>query len=470
MAAEKRLIIYDSVNARVGLGLCRLTLPVWGMMAVAYLVTAGCWAMMNLMYGSLSHVTLGACFIALLVFIAGVTLNGMFLENRIQISKDGIVLPTFKRFNRFLDWRSISKVVLIGDDIENVDTLKIRFLLKRGRPITLSLRYLTTSSIEYLLVSLSNFVGSSSLDARLEQLKENLWNSSSGALEDSLSYTKMWEDELTRRFSASAYIPLSPGRKLQSDSLKVIRQLALGGWSAIYLVQDLDANLRVLKESVITSGATKDVAAKAQEMFQREAQLLLKISHPNIVSVHSQFVEDGRQYLLLDYIAGQNLRQTVQLEGPIHALDVIAYGEQICDMLIYLHGLEPSIIHRDLSPDNLVLNNKQDLILVDFGAANEMIGTATGTLVGKQCYISPEQFRGRATAASDLYALGATLYYMLTGKDPEPLTRSSPTGHSASQLKPLIERLTAQEQGDRPASAAEVKAMLRAIIESQKVG
>ena len=247
----------------------------------------------------------------------------------------------------------------------------------------------------------------------------------------------------------------------------MIRQLALGGWSAIYLVQDANTNLRIVKESVIVGNASKEVNAKAQELFKREAQLLMRISHPNIVAVHDHFVEEERHYLLLDYIRGQNLRQTVNLEGPMHPLDVIDYGKQICDMLDYLHSQTPIILHRDLSPDNLVLASNRRLVLIDFGAANEMIGAATGTLVGKQCYISPEQFRGRATTASDIYALGATLHFMLTGADPEPLSSSSGSAdHGMIALNRLIERLTAQELDERPASAAEVKEHLTSMVQN----
>ncbi len=96
------------------------------------------------------------------------------------------------------------------------------------------------------------------------------------------------------------------------------------------------------------------------------------------------------------------------------------------DVLNYLHTQTPPVIHRDISPDNIVINQNGDALLIDFGAANEFVGEATGTLVGKQAYMSPEQIRGKVTPQSDIYSLGATMYFLLTAKDPEPLSSSHP--------------------------------------------
>lgn len=207
-------------------------------------------------------------------------------------------------------------------------------------------------------------------------------------------------------------------------------------------------------------------------MFLREAQLLLKLSHPQIVQVYEHFVEDNRHYLLLDYVSGQTVKQAVKLQGPYHQLDAIDYARQMTEILIYLHSQTPPVLHRDLTPDNLIIDN-QKLTLIDFGAANEMLGTATGTMVGKQSYIAPEQFQGHATEQSDLYALGATLYFMLTGLDAQPMTQSSPqhvVPTVSSALNKLVEDLTAQDQASRPTSANELKVRLLAVLNESGKG
>jgi len=129
-----------------------------------------------------------------------------------------------------------------------------------------------------------------------------------------------------------------------------------------------------------------------------------------------------------------------------------------------LHSQNPPIIHRDVTPDNLVLDRTGSIKLIDFGAANEFIATATGTLVGKQSYISPEQFRGKAVPQSDIYALGCTLYYLATGVDPEALSQSTLTSEATAKmtaLSALISSCTAMEVEDRLSSMAAVSEQAR---------
>jgi serine/threonine-protein kinase len=127
----------------------------------------------------------------------------------------------------------------------------------------------------------------------------------------------------------------------------------------------------------------------------------------------------------------------------------------MAEILNYLHTQDPPIIHRDLTPDNVVRREDNDVVLIDFGAANEFVGTATGTLVGKQAYISPEQLRGKATTSSDIYALGGTVHFLLTGKDPEALSASHP-----KELNAVVSFCTEMETSDRPSSAHELVTLI----------
>ena len=473
--AQEKIIVYDSLPAKAGLALCTITLPVWGLVAPVILSMLSIISLFSVLYGVFPQAIamMGNSLALALLFFSGVIITGIFSESNIIVSQEGLTLPALtsftNKFDRFIEWSEVEKVTLLGDDLSNLNSLKIHIKMTSGGFAVLGLNGLVANDIEYMLVSMANWLPAKALDSKLEQLKELLWNANSagdGKVGTLLSFTSMWEDELTSRFTASAYVPLNPGQKLQEGNLKVIRQMALGGWSAVYLVQEANTKLRVLKESVIPPRVNAKLKEKAQSMFLREAHLLLKLEHPRIVRVHEHFTEDERHYLLLDYISGQNIRQTVSLQGAFHQLDVIDYGKQLCDVLNFLHSQDPVILHRDLTPDNLVIGSDGKLMLIDFGAANELIGTATGTLVGKQCYISPEQFRGHPNESSDLYALGASLYFMLTGRDPEPLTQSSPSEiekHINEKLDKLVQSLTAQDHKARPASAAEVKEVLLAL-------
>ncbi|MBP6746829.1 serine/threonine protein kinase [bacterium] len=475
MSAKGKVIVYDSLPAKTGLLYCDLTLPLWGVVAPG--IIALVWLLAgtyhtsrttDLQYSSfeLAGVTLPF----LLIFFLGVIVTASLHDNRIVVSQQGLTLPFFKslgnKLDTFIEWQSIEKVFLSDCDLQKIKALKMKILTKDGGTVNLQLKNIAASDIEFLLVSLNTWAPVNSLDNRLGELKEILWNLNSQAKpsnEIAASYTKLWEDELAGRFSATAYIPLNPNQMLQDKSIKVVRQLAFGGWSAIYLIRETNTKLRVLKELVIPPGANAELKAKASAMFDKEAELLLKLDNPNIVKVQKHFTEDDRHYLILDYITGQTLRQLVNLNGRFHPLDVIDYAQQICQLLSYLHGQEPPILHRDLTPDNLMVDSDGKLMLIDFGAANELLGTATGTLVGKQSYISPEQFAGHATEASDLYSLGATLFFMLTGRDPEPLTQSSVREveiHVSDKLDKLVQSLTAQDHKERPASAADVKQAL----------
>ena len=146
--------------------------------------------------------------------------------------------------------------------------------------------------------------------------------------------------------------------------------------------------------------------------------------------------------------------------------EVLALAGQMCEMLNFLH--ERSVIHRDFTPDNLILQENGVLKLIDFNVARESDQGKTGTIVGKHAYVPPEQFRGKPTKQSDLYALGATLYFLLVGHDPEPISQSSP-GEKLTvspAMDVLVTGCTALDQTKRLQSVADVIAACAAIGQS----
>ncbi len=484
MSAQEKIIVYHSNPAKIALAICHITMPAWAIAPIVWSIVSVllCLLLLIMKHLTLEEFTAGAysLLFASLLFTLGTVATGLLQENNIIVSQDGLFIPILpsagNHFERFIEWREIEKVMLKGET-STIDKMKIKLLTSAGGTVTLGLNGMSANDIEYLLVSMTNWLPNSIIDPQIHDLKEALWNADSQALEQgqnkAISFTQMWEDELTSRYSATAYIPLNPGQRLQNNNLKVVRQLALGGWSAIYLVQEANTKLKVLKESVIPPGTNETLKEKAQSMFLREAELLLKLNHPQIVPVYEHFVEDNRHYLLLDYLSGQTVKQAVRLQGPYHQLDVIDCAKQLAEILIYLHSQTPAVLHRDLTPDNLIINSEGQLTLIDFGAANEMLGTATGTMVGKQSYIAPEQFQGHATEQSDLYALGATMYYMLSGQEAVPMTQASPRQAEESVSRPLnklVEDLTAQNPASRPASAHELKARLLAVLNESGKG
>jgi serine/threonine-protein kinase len=222
----------------------------------------------------------------------------------------------------------------------------------------------------------------------------------------------------------------------------------------------------VLKEAVIPESGAENIKEKAREMFDREAKLLMKLDHPGIVKVLDCFTEGERNYLLLEYINGTDLRQLVRQNGTPKESDVLEWAIQIANALKYLHEREHPIIHRDLTPDNIVLRNDGQVLIVDFGAANEFIGNATGTFVGKHSFIAPEQLRGKATVHSDIYAFGCTLHFLLTGVEPEALSPSNPLELKetvSEELAELVQSCTQLESSDRYQSVAQLIPVLRRL-------
>ena len=268
----------------------------------------------------------------------------------------------------------------------------------------------------------------------------------------------MWEEELGRRFQATAFVPLEPGQSLVGGRIKIVSQLAFGGFSAIYLAQENQLDLVVLKEAVIPANADPSARAEAECRLLKEARILSGFQHPHVARVKDHFVDNGRHYLKMEYINGTDLRQYVKQHGPVNQVQAVEWGIQILEVLQAMHNQDPPILHRDLTPENLVLSAGK-IMLIDFGAANEFAGTATGTIVGKQSYMPAEQLRGKSVIASDIYAFGGTMHFLLTGIDPLPLAVAHPKTHMAAlddRLDQIIAGCSAFEPEDRYQSAKEV--------------
>jgi len=328
--------------------------------------------------------------------------------------------------------------------------ISIDFISGGSATITLSL--LTRLQAEDLFSALEKYGDNSRFSSDFVKMQKAI------ILErtDSQSFTQLWSESLSPQYCATTYVPLPTGHLLQEGRYKVLMELGAGGMSAVYLAR-ADGVKVVLKESVLPHDIGEKQQQKARELFEREARMLLKLKHAQIARVLDRFVETERDYLVLEYIPGLTLSQLVKARGKQKEKDVLAWGRQLMEILVYLHGQEPPLLHRDLTPENVIVKEDKSIVLIDFGAANEFVGQATGTMIGKQCYIAPEQLRGKASQASDLYALGATMYFLLTADDPEPLSSShtrAKNGSVSQATDNLIAKLTAYEFEERPPSAA----------------
>lgn len=370
-------------------------------------------------------------------------------------NKDGLGVPAgIMGYSRWLPWSQLRRA-----DMEH-DCLKLEF--KPGGEVKLNTKHLQESNVEQLLLALEIWGQKGIWSPALIDYRDNLQNKKLGI--DEHNYTKLWEEELNRRFNSTTFVPLEPGAKLRSGALTILRQLAFGGFSAVYLAENDNREQIVIKESVTGDGDSGH--EKALEFFKREALFLCNLKHDQIAHVLDNFVENGRSYLVLEYVPGENLREYVKRNGRQEEQKVLGWMWQLANILQYLHEQDPPIVHRDFTPDNIVLRPDGSLVVIDFGAANQFVSAATGTLVGKQSYMPPEQVRGKAKPATDLYALGCTAHFLLTGHDPEALTVCHPklerTGIS-EETDQIIAALTQQESKDRIADANTIVERLQKI-------
>lgn len=447
-------------------------LPVWGILVPGTVI----WMLWRLLYdqtwilyfASHLYTVLGFILGLLFLFTLGVQAVLNLSDNRIVISKLGMEFPFFLGNNfglrRNFAWAAIRSAVLLEDKQKRELVLHTT----DGLPIRLDCKCIPTEELEQLLVGLDVWATNCEKSPELEKLQDELQKSCDHKLLP--SYTAMWEDELARRFTATAYMPLEPGHSLQSGKLKVVSQLSFGGLSAVYLCQQNERDLVVLKEAVVPQDSDEDVKQKSMEFFERESRILMKLNHPAIVKVLDCFVDAGRHYMLIEYHSGQDLGQYIKQNGVQSEARVLKWAIEIAGILEYLHTQDPPIIHRDVTPDNLVLEADNSITMIDFGAANEFLGKATGTLVGKQSFIAPEQFRGKASVQSDLYALGCTLHFLLTGKEPIPLSVSRPRSINcevSEEMDNFVASLTAMDEAKRIASAQMTQTYAQQILDQR---
>jgi len=199
---------------------------------------------------------------------------------------------------------------------------------------------------------------------------------------------------------------------------RILDILGQGGMGAVY--RAIDVNLDMIVAIKENSFQTEDYARQ----FQREAKILASLRHPNLPRVFDYFVIDQQgQYLVMDFIEGNDLRQWMALDEKVTEAEVLQIGIAICDALIYLHSQDPPIIHRDIKPGNVKITPRGEVVLVDFGLVklmDEKEMTTTAARAMTPGYSPPEQYGSAPTdQRSDIFSLGATLYSALTSYLPE---------------------------------------------------
>ena len=276
---------------------------------------------------------------------------------------------------------------------------------------------------------------------------------------------------------------LAPETVLQTR-YRIVRKLGEGGMGAVYEAIDerLDATI-ALKETFFAD-------ERLRKQFEREARLLARMHHPALPRVSDHFSEGEGQFLVMQFITGEDLAHMLTVkQGPFPPDQVLNWGDQLLDALDYLHTQDPQIIHRDIKPQNLKLTSRGQMVLLDFGLAKGQAGgvsvvTTSASIFGYTPNYAPlEQIQGLGTdARSDIYSLGATLYHLITGvKPPDALTRAAAmvngqpdplipanqvTASVGPQVASVLAHAMSQNREQRFATAAEMRAALKGTGEA----
>src|SRR2546421_9739244 len=274
---------------------------------------------------------------------------------------------------------------------------------------------------------------------------------------------------------------IAPNTVLQ-NRYQIIRQIGQGGMGAVYMARDQRLRSVVaLKESFYTD-------MQMRRAFEREAELLANLHHPALPNVIDHFAEGDVQFLVMQFIPGEDLGAMMEIKGgPFSVDELTAWADQLLDALDYLPTQVPPVLHRDIKPQNLKLTERGQVILLDFGLAKGTAGQMTSVGASRSIFgftpnFAPlEQIQSAGTdARSDLYALAATVYYLMTAvAPPDALTRASSLVRGqldplrpASELNPqipapvaaVLHAAMAQNPDERPQTAAQMREALGGTI------
>src|SRR5579883_1088524 len=270
---------------------------------------------------------------------------------------------------------------------------------------------------------------------------------------------------------------LAPGSRLQGGRYVVKQVLGQGGMGTALLATDLrlDSKPVVIKE-LLSDNVEPSRLQEDVRNFQREVQTLAHLDHPLIPAVTDHFQEGSHYFMVQEYVEGENLDERMErIRRPMDEQEALTYAAEVLDILDYLEQQRPPIVHRDIKPANIIIGARdQKAHLVDFGIARLYAPSKAQrkqtTALGTPGYAPPEQYQGNAEPRSDLYALAATLYYLLTNRDPteHPLFQFPPARtinpRLSSEVEALLERALALDINRRYQTALEMKRDIDAIL------
>ena len=240
----------------------------------------------------------------------------------------------------------------------------------------------------------------------------------------------------------SEFGQLQSGVTLQ-DRYLILGVLGTGGMGSVYKGRDLhfpNVTKLVAVKEMINMATDPNMHDMVVRNFEREADLLATLSHPSIPRIYDYFTHEKSSYLVMEFIEGKDLEAILRETDDFLPEDqVVSWAIELCDVLSYLHGHKPQpVVFRDMKPSNVMVDQHGHIRLIDFGIARVFQPGEKGTMIGTEGYSPPEQYRGEASPAGDLYALGATLHHLLTRRDPRSEPPFSFAERPISEINPNV--------------------------------
>ncbi|MBU6454153.1 MAG: serine/threonine protein kinase [Cyanobacteria bacterium REEB67] len=294
-----------------------------------------------------------------------------------------------------------------------------------------------------------------------------------GAARRDLTYTSLWLEELDAAGRRKRMRPLDSGDKVGEGVYEIIKQLGAGGQGRAYLAKILDHTLPfasqevvVLKEYVLptkTAIADRLVEMQARNYYLSEALILQQLDHPAIMKIFDSFEEDFNGFLVLEYVKGTSMRSHMAVHGVCPEQQAVRIAIELCDILIYMHGSSPPIIHGDVTPENIIVTTNGAVKLIDFTVAHKFLSERKMRVAGKRGYVAPEQYAGQTLPQSDIYALGCTLFFLLSGTECSGEEDDFELNYNANKIpggpviRSIVAKCMADDLEDRYESVAKLK-------------
>lgn len=391
--------------------------------------------------------------------VTGAVFLPYFRRRKIILNKDGIFFPNvqhgFMGSKALRLWSELVGVDLKLPRSKNMKNGRLIIRFRDKSKIELHVSQVQERDLESFLSAIDELSPECVVADAVLELRQELRNKT-GSRNANQELAALSGEQ----FQSTIFRTHEPGTYLPDGETRVVRLLASRPLSCVYLARSSNGKLAIAKQFYLAeSGEETDAMRKC---LQREYELLGKIDHPSIAKVLEVFQRDESTYLLLEHVYGTDLRTLVAEQGARSEAQVYDWALQICEIMTYLHAQDPPIIHRDLTPDNLVLTEDGRIRVIDFGAAQRFMEGITGTIIGKQCYVPPEQLQGHAGVRSDVYSFAGVLQYLLTGSDPVALSQSDPSSKAdvSPELTELVKRCSEFDENLRPESFERIKELL----------